>query len=384
MAKPILSSNCFRNGLVVSSSRSRLAFLAALLAALLSQSASAQPKLPFSWPGTKPKGAAPEPPKFPFDSEEAARYQKAYATWAGLPLEFKIESGLTFRLIPPGEFLMGSPKSEPGHGERPYDETRHPVQLTRPFYLSTAETTVGQFRRFVSANKYVTDGEKNGGGHAHDAKAVWKHRAGTSWKKPGFAGPFKLHDSQPVVHVSHHDSVQFCAWLNRRLAWNRTDTPQPEFTLPTEAQWEWACRAGSPHRFWWGPDVDETGKVANVGDRTLKKVHPDWPRVTMPMSDGFAFPAPVRSFRANAFGLHDMIGNVWEFCSTRYGPYPKSLAIDPGDLDPKRGFVPRGGGWSNEPVDVRCATRNADPPHFCHSNLGFRVALQLPALSRDE
>jgi formylglycine-generating enzyme required for sulfatase activity len=95
------------------------------------------------------------------------------------------------------------------------------------------------------------------------------------------------------------------------------------------------------------------------------------------MDDGHAFLAPVGSYRANAFGLHDMLGNVWEFCATRYGPYPPKPAADPGDLDKKRGFAVRGGGWSNVAADVRCASRNADPPHFGHSNLGFRIAATL-------
>ena len=148
--------------------------------------------------------------------------------------------------------------------------------------------------------------------------------------------------------------------------------------LPTEAEWEWACRAGSGDRYWWGPDEDKTGKVANVGDRSLKKVHPDWPRSIMPMDDGHAFLAPVGSYLPNGFGLHDMLGNVWEFCSTRYAKYPKGPVTDPLDGDPKRGYAVRGGGWSNMAADVRCASRNADPPHFGHSNLGFRVAVLIP------
>jgi formylglycine-generating enzyme required for sulfatase activity/dienelactone hydrolase len=262
---------------------------------------------------------------------------------------------------------MGSPEEEPG---RKSDELRHEVTLTNSFYLGKFEVTVGQFRRFVQATGYLTDVEKNGGGNAHDARAVWKHTAGTSWRNPGYAGPFELTEDHPVVHVSHADARAFLAWLQE-------SAPEPGWTygLPTEAEWEWACRGGNADRYWWGPDPDPTGQVANVGDLSLRRVHPEWPRATMPMDDGHAFAAPVGRYRANGFGLHDMLGNVWEFCSTRYGPYPKGRLLDPGDLGTEDSFAVRGGGWSNEPADVRCATRQSDPPHFGHSNLGFRVAL---------
>ena len=319
----------------------------------------------------------PQAPPFPFDKAAAIRYQREYGKWALLPTSRINEIGMVFALVPPGSFLMGSPEDEPGHNSGGYDESQHRVTLTRPFYLSRYETTVGQFRRFVEATGYVTDGERNGGGHAHDERAEWKHRPGTWWRKPGFAGPFELHDDQPVVHVSHADSVAFCRWLMKVAP---PKQPGARYDLPTEAQWEWAARAGSGTRYWWGGDEDRTGSVANVGDRTLKQVHPGWPRTVMEMDDHHAFVAPAASFRANAFGLHNMLGNVWEFCSTRYGPYPREEVVDPGDGDPNRGFAVRGGGWSNVANDARCASRNADPPHFCHSNLGFRVAIVMDAL----
>jgi formylglycine-generating enzyme required for sulfatase activity len=319
-----------------------------------------------------------EAPRYPFDVTRAQRYQNDYARTRSLPVEFTNFLGMTFVLIPPGTFLMGSSGDEPGHNSGGVDETLHEVTLTRPFYLCKTETTVAQFRRFVEATKYVTDVEKNGGGNAHDEKAEWKHRPGTSWLKPGYAGQFELREEHPVVHVSHTDALAFCRWLQEQAERPRALPLSMGYDLPTEAQWEWACRAGSAARFWWGADEDTTGKVANVGDRSLKKIHPEWPRLIMPMDDGHAFLAPVGSYQANGFGLHDMLGNVWEFCSTHYGPYPKEALTNPDDGDPKRGFAVRGGGWSNAPNDVRCATRNADPPHFGHSNLGFRVALRLP------
>jgi formylglycine-generating enzyme required for sulfatase activity len=319
---------------------------------------------------------APKAPKFPFDTAEARRYQKEYAAWLGLPAEFVNGLGMAFVLVPPGTFLMGSPDDEPGRNATDYNEgPRHEVTLTRPFYLGKHEVTVGQFRRFVAATGHVSDGEKNGGGNAHDDKAVWKHRAGTSWKSPGYAGPYTLRDEHPVVHVSHADAEAFCRWLGETCG----TAAGWKYGLPTEAQWEWACRAGSGARYWWGPDEDTTGKVLNVGDRSLKRVHPDWPRTVMAMDDGHAFVAPVGSYAANGFGLHDMLGNVWEHCATRFGPYPKGPVTDPEDGDLKRGFAVRGGGWSNVAADARCATRNADPPHFCHSNLGFRAALAIPS-----
>jgi sulfatase modifying factor 1 len=367
-----------------------------------------------------PVGDPPAIPKFPFAAATAQRYQEDYAKWLGVPVEFTNDLGMTFRLVPPGTFLMGSPESEPGRSKE-YDETLHQVTLTRAFYLSKHEATVGQFRRFVEATQYVTDVEKAGGGNAHDEKAVWKHRPGTQWRKPGFAGPFELKDEHPIVHVSWTDSKNFCRWMSAppvgqtfkmianegpveeyvilriELKGERLEAEAKSVTtgkivriiddarilgdvrydLPTEAQWEWACRAGSKDRFWWGPDEDKTGKVANVGDKSLKKVHPDWPRIIMAMDDGHAFLAPVGSYQANGFGFHDMLGNVWEFCADRYRAFTKDAETDPISTDDKRGYAVRGGGWSNVPSDVRCASRNADPPHFGHSNLGFRVAIQI-------
>src|SRR5262245_9172878 len=136
-------------------------------------------------------GTAPTPPNFPFDGAAARRYQQEYAGWLGVPVEFVNGEGLTLVLVPPGTFLMGSPDDEPGHNAGGYDESRHAVTLTRPFYLGQHEVTVGPFRRFVQATGHVTDGEKNGGGHAHDDRAVWQHRPGTNWRNPGYAGPYQ-------------------------------------------------------------------------------------------------------------------------------------------------------------------------------------------------
>ena len=140
-------------------------------------------------------------------------YQAAYARWAGLPVRVTNGDGITLVLVPPGTFRMGSPAQEKGRSK---DEEAFTATITRPFYLGKHELTVGQFRRFVERTSHVTDGERNGGGNAHDEKAVWKHRPGTSWKKPGFAGPYKMRDDHPVVHVSHDDATAYCRWATIR------------------------------------------------------------------------------------------------------------------------------------------------------------------------
>lgn len=330
---------------------------------------------------------APPAPPFPFAKDAAERYRREYATWAKLPLELTNAIGMRFVLVPPGTFTMGSPDDEAGRNPGDYDEgPRHTVTLSRPIYLGKHEVTQEQFSRFIAATGRVTDGERTGGGNAHDARGEWKHRPGTNWRRPGFADPYDARGDHPVVHVSQADAVAFCRWLSEQpqefasplsaLA-QRIGSPRAGVVhrLPTEAEWEWACRAGTNTRYTWGNEEDRTGRRANVGDRSLQRTLPDWPRVVMPMDDGHPFLAPVGSFEPNAFGLHDMIGNVWEFCSTRYGAFPREATIDPTGGSTTRGFAVRGGGWSNAPRDVRSAVRNADPPHFCHNNLGFRVAL---------
>src|SRR5262249_21287212 len=152
------------------------------------------------------------------------------------------------------------------------------VTLTQPFYLGQVEVTVGQFRHFIRSTGHVTDAERRGGGHAHDERAVWTHHPGVSWREPGYAGPFALRDDHPVVHVSHADAVAFCRWLDRT-----SGTKNIHYHLPTEAGWEWACRAGGGGRFWWGDDEDTTGKRGNFGDRALRRMHRAWPRRIMPM-----------------------------------------------------------------------------------------------------
>jgi len=284
------------------------------------------------------------------------------------PKEFTNSIGMKMVLIPAGEFMMGSPDSEP---ERFSDELpQHRVRITRPFYLGAYEVTVGQFRQFVEDTGYKTDAEKHGKGGegGNESKGRFERDPKYTWRNPGFAQT----DDHPVVNVSWNDAVAFAAWLSRKEG--------KQYRLPTEAEWEYACRAGTTTRYYFGDDPEGLVEVGNVADATLKARFPNSPVTTIAGRDGYVFTAPVGRFRPNAFGLYDMHGNVWEWCADWYekGAYERYKR---GDLTPPSGGhdrVLRGGSWHSRAPDVfRCACRNYDVPDDRNDNNGFRVARTL-------
>jgi formylglycine-generating enzyme len=295
----------------------------------------------------------------PFNQGEAQAARKAWAKFYRSPEEGKNSIGMEFALIPPGRFPMGSAeaaeeilKSFPYAekewlaGERPV----HPVTIGQPYYLAKFEVTKAQFKQFVDDANYVTDAEKAGKGDA-----------GSTWRDSGF----NQSDDSPVVNVSHNDAVAFCGWLARK--------EKGSYRLPTEADWEYACRAGAVTRYPNGDDSEDLTKIANVADATAKAQFPEWKSVDS--SDGFVFTSPVGKFPANAFGLHDMIGNVWEWCADRYSGdyYTPSPQRDPKGPSSGSDRVYRGGAFNTDPVLCRAATRDANLPAFRNRNLGFRV-----------
>jgi len=138
-------------------------------------------------------------------------------------------------LIPAGEFMMGSPEDEE---ERNDEEKQHRVRITRSFYLGIHEVTIAQFRRFVDDTKYKTEAEKDelGGLGWNEAEGKFKVDPKYTWRNSGF----KQEDSHPVVNVSWNDAEAFCAWLSKKEG--------QAYRLPTEAEWEYACRAGTRNR----------------------------------------------------------------------------------------------------------------------------------------
>src|SRR5262245_23911966 len=267
--------------------------------------------------------------------------------------------GMNLLLIPRGQFLMGSPK---GEEDRLDEELPHEVEITQPFYMGRHEVTVGQFKAFVKDANHLTEAEKDGkGGRAFDGQE-FVQKPEFTWKNLHFA---QL-DDHPVVVVSWNDAVAFCAWLSKKEG--RT------YRLPTEAEWEYACRGGTKTRFHVGDREDDLKAVANIADAALKT---KWADATWAVGwdDGFAFTAPGGKFKANGFGLQDMHGNAREWCSDWYGEdyYGKSPRSDPPGPASGKERVARGGAWSTQPKFCRCAFRDWHEPDYRSDCVGFRV-----------
>jgi len=319
-------------------------------------------------PGPLAVNAAASTARTPPDKARVARdgRPRVRANSTVPPKEITNKIGMRLVLIPAGEFMMGSPDSD--KDALPNEKPQHRVRITRPFYLGKYEVTVGQFRRFVEANSYRTEAERDGkGGYGWDMKSGnFGQDARQNWRSPGFSQT----EEHPVVNVSWNDAVAFCEWLRRE--------DRQTYRLPTEAEWEYACRAGTTTRYWSGDDDEMLAAVGNVADGTVKAKFPRWQ--TISGSDGFVYTAPVGKFRANAFGLHDMHGNVWEWCEDWYADnyYKESPVDDPrGPSEPSQttGRLARGGSWIDRPRIVRSANRGGDRPDFRDHILGFRVVL---------
>jgi formylglycine-generating enzyme required for sulfatase activity len=169
-----------------------------------------------------------------------------------------------------------------------------------------------------------------------------------------------------VVNVTWNDAMAFCKWLSEKEG--------QTYRLPTEAEWEYACRAGTTTRYPSGDDPQTLGKVSNVVDATVKARIPDW-RYMIYHSDNYAFTSPVGKSKPNAFGLHDMHGNAFQWCSDWYGEkyYAASPADDPTGPDSRSERVIRGGTWNFRPLGARSAERNKTEPDSRNCSAGFRV-----------
>jgi formylglycine-generating enzyme len=298
--------------------------------------------------------------------------------------------GMTLVEIPPGEFVMGlsasfeqlgkdfplfreppSPSGKTSRIEKLDDEQPHKVRITRPFFMAAHEVTIAQFRRFIEESGYQVESERDGtGGYGIDPKTKeWSTARDKrfSWHYTGFPQG----DDHPVVNVTFADSVAFCAWLSKKEG--------KTYRLPTEAEWEYACRAGTTTYYNFGDDFEQLARNANTFDASSAKVFPEWARWAVKGDDGFPYTAPVGSFKPNAFGLYDMHGNVWEWCSDWYGEdtYTKSPVDDPKGPPSGPRHSRRGGGWHVWPLYCTSFFRNYNTPESRYLNLGLRVVREI-------
>lgn len=280
---------------------------------------------------------------------------------AAEPVENSI--GLKLIRIPAGEFLMGSPPAEPGRRE---DEPQRRVRITRAFEIGQFEVTRGQFRLFVEATGYKTEAERGTlGGYGFDVATG--ELAGPDRKYAWHFTGFPQTDEHPVVNVGWNDAMAFCRWLG--------DNENRVYRLPTEAEWEYACRGGSTTAFCNGDDFEKVIEVGNVVDKDAKAWFVD--RLAVSGSDGNVFTAPVGSYRANAFGLHDMHGNVWEWTADWFGPPQSGDQVDPRGPPLGEEKVIRGGDFYHDWSFARSAQRYPMPPALCRRHGGFRVVREI-------
>ena len=301
-----------------------------------------------------PQETTPAPAVVPFTRDEAKDLQQAWAKHVGVPVEYTNSMGIRFRLVPPGEFMMGTAEEqlplvpEENAGWRRTTATEvppHRIHLSRAFYVAESEVTQEQYAAVT------------GGNPSHFSAAG----RGSDTLQSTETG------RHPVEDVSWLDAVLFCNALSRleeREPFYRIEGADVRlvetsrgYRLPTEAEWEFACRAGSSGQFCFGDDQRSLRAYGTYQDNSGGR---SW---------------PVMRFKPNAFGLFDMHGNVWEMCFDWYDPGYYSLGTMTNPQGPDRGVsrVHRGGSWDNPSDRCRSAQRSAGAPESHSMYRGFRV-----------
>jgi formylglycine-generating enzyme required for sulfatase activity len=260
--------------------------------------------------------------------------------------------------IPGGTFTMGRDGGEPDRYDGP------PHEVTVPdFQLAKYEVTHGEYRKFVDETNHVS-----AQACSVAVDGLWGHRDWANWQNPGLGRDPQ--DNEPVACVSWNDATAYIEWLS-------TKTSQP-YRLPTEAEFEFAVRAGGSSTFPWGEDPEIGCGIGNFFDSEGQKAVPEFPWEGAECSDGFGMVAPVGSFKPNSLGLHDIVGNLWEWTQDCYVlPYPEDKPVDgsaqevEGDCEMR---TVRGGSWETRASRMASAWRGRDKPHEAFRTFGFRIA----------
>jgi len=268
-------------------------------------------------------------------------------------------------VVPHGGFQMGAGDAEPGatDAERP----SHYVRFDRGFAMAITEVTVSDFERYVKATNARPRATRRGHSVVYDERSGnFIRRSGVDWRSD-YDGARALGNA-PVMHVSVRDAENYAAWLSEQTGYS--------YRLPSEAEFEYALRAGSSGRYPWGDTgTPPPGSGNFTGSKDVSPSGRHWHNAFIGYGDGWWGPAPVANFRANAFGLHDMAGNLSEWVadcwhsSYRRAPSDGVAWFNPGC----RARVIRGGNWANSPEQTRAAWRQSQDSDTTNARIGFRL-----------
>jgi len=278
------------------------------------------------------------------------------------PRQWKAKTGMVFTMIPAGKFQMGSD----GKGKYiyPNELPLHWVIITEPFLMGRLEVTVREFEQFTAATGYITTAESNGALVWSSGKWVWKQDA--NWKSPYF----RQTPEHPASCISYADTQAFIAWMNE----NDDTLPAGwEFSLPSEAQWEYAARGTDRREYPWGRKM--ASLCGNFADATSP-----FPWKNPLYNDGNEYTAPTGSLSPggdSSNGICDMSGNVWEWCREKYNDwyYYNCPLRNPEYGGVSADFVLRGGSWAMDALNCRCVTRGKYLPGSLRNDIGFRLVV---------
>ncbi len=317
------------------------------------------PPKPGGTPGVLELAPEPVPAIAPFETAQAKQHQAVWARHLGKKVEIVNRAGSRLILIPPGAFMMGSTDEQVAEASKVAEETnaeavtkdrikkverpQHRVVITKPFFMGATEVSVGQFKKFAAMTGYRTEAEK-----------LAKGATSETYLAPGYP----VTDDSPAAVITWNDAIAYCRWLS--------ELEQATYRLPTEAEWEYACRAGTTTQYSFGDDHQELVKYGWFNQNSEGRAQ----------AVGIQLPNP--------FGLHDMHGNLWEWCQDYYDEnwYEKSETNDPTGPAVGSQHVIRGGYWPSSASNCRCAHRGRTIPSNRSNHFGFRVALTIDGVKR--